>query len=183
MKTRSLFLAVILCIFIAGLAEASIAVTAGRLGVPSTARDGAILLRPLPTVLGLMMGTVQVIVESQSAVSPSWGVGSTFAVVYGMGVFGMESQVGLQWRPGGKYLAGWYAELLPGFGWVSDAFGMLWYGTLSLNTGYQWVGRNGFAVNLAGGFMVSTIPILPVKPNLIFGVGYAYTEPRSMLMR
>jgi hypothetical protein len=142
-------------------------------------KNEAFLFRPLPTVLGLVAGSVQMVMEGQSAISPTWSLGGTFAFNLSGGISGMESQIGAQYRPLGRHLHGLYIELMPGFGWLSDAYDMLWFGTLSLNAGYQWVADGGFTLNLGGGVMVSTLSVLPIKPNLIFGIGYAFSGKRS----
>ena len=195
MRTRNVFLAVILVIWTSGIVVAgndeqvvvaalpdvaslppgSIVLSDAEPEAPDEIRNSAYLVRPLATALSLYSGFFQIYHEGQTAFSPSWALGTAFAAGYIAGLVTMDFQIGAQFRPDGGYLRGWYIELLPGFGVIGDGDNE-WYGTLASNVGYQWVGQRGFTVNVAGGVTVGSPPALLVKPNLIFGLGYSFPD-------
>jgi hypothetical protein len=71
------------------------------------------------------------------------------------------------YRPFGAWLEGWYINGFPVIGWtyvstknLSDRFTHL---GLGLSSGYQWIFKNGFTLQLGGG--VSKTWIIPFKNN------------------
>jgi len=145
---------------------------------PSTLRDknDALIWRPLPTLVGAMMGYFEFVFEGQTAFSREWAVTSIVDIGSIDGLFVVSLQLGPQYRINGNYLKGFLLGLYPGIGYVTDFIDRVWFFSLTFETGYQWVFNSGFVLGLTtGGSYLSNSPYANAfKFNISAHVGYAF---------
>ncbi len=145
---------------------------------PSKLRDknDALIWRPLPTLVGALMGYLEFVFEGQTAFTREWAV-TTIADIGSIdGLFVVSLQLGPQYRINGNYLKGFLLGLYPGIGYVTDFIDTVWFFSLTFETGYQWVFNSGFVLGLTtGGTYIGNSPYASdLKYNISAHLGYAF---------
>lgn len=142
-------------------------------------KNGAFIVRPLPTIVAAVSGFLDIVIEGQTALSKEWALTAIDEFGLISGVFLFSLQVGPQFRPFGTYLNGYFIGLYPGIGCLTDYTDWIWFFSITAETGYQWVFDSGFVLGLTTGFSYLTINpyISGIKWNISAHIGFAITDP------
>ena len=149
-------------------------------GTAEYKRNSAFIWRPLPTIVAAIDGYFDLVFEGQTAFTKEFALTSIAEFGSISGILLWSLQLGPQYRPGGDYLKGFLLGLYPGVGYLTDYLDWLWFFSITLETGYQWVYDSGFTFGLTtGGTYVGGNPYVNAfKFNLSAHLGYAYSNPR-----
>lgn len=143
-------------------------------------RNSSLIWRPLPSVIGALLGVVEIVAEGQTAFA-KYLSGTVLLDVGAVGpVYFLWTQIGPQLRPSGRYLHGFVLGLYPGLGFMTTFRGYtLWFGSGTFEAGYQWVWQSGFTLGLTDGlsYLVGTPYLGPLKVNASVHFGFVYKDP------
>lgn len=142
-------------------------------------RNSAFIFRPLPTLLGALLGYLEIVFEGQTAFTKEFAITAIGDIGNFGGIFVSVLQLGPQYRPKGDYLQGFILGLYPGIAYATDYVDTFWFFTLTFETGYQWVLDSGFVLGLTtGGSYIGGNPYAQIfKFNASAHLGFAFEDP------
>ena len=142
-------------------------------------RDGAFILRPLPLILGALIGVTDIVFEGQSAFTEQFALTAIGEIALIGPIFGTSLVVGPQWRPFGGYLEGFFVGVYPGFMLFTDGLSSLTVFAAKAEIGWQWVFDSGFllAASTGGTYVGAGTLFSGTVFNISAHFGFAFPDP------